>query len=70
MDPEGYISFKSSSTVLGEGVYQFIRGGMYGAIWGMVTPFPAPGSAAALAGMSSRYCYYDSQCFISLRDED
>ncbi len=65
MDPEGYVSYKSSSTVLGEGVYQFIRGGMYGAIWGMITPFPAPGTAAALAGMST-YCLSD---VISLGDE-
>lgn len=55
MDPEGYISFRSSSTVLAEGVYQFLRGGVYGAIWGVVTPFPAPGSAAAAAGEFNCY---------------
>jgi hypothetical protein len=50
MNPEGYASFRSSSTVVAEGVYQFLRGGVYGAIWGMITPFPAPGTAAAAAG--------------------
>lgn len=50
MDPDGYVSFRSSSTVIAEGVYQFLRGGVYGAIWGMITPFPASGTAAAAAG--------------------
>eukprot|EP00545_Synedropsis_sp_CCMP1620_P014420 CAMPEP_0119005412 /NCGR_PEP_ID=MMETSP1176-20130426/1706_1 /TAXON_ID=265551 /ORGANISM="Synedropsis recta cf, Strain CCMP1620" /LENGTH=145 /DNA_ID=CAMNT_0006957217 /DNA_START=15 /DNA_END=452 /DNA_ORIENTATION=+ len=53
MDPEGYVSFKSSSTVVSEAVYQFLRGGVYGAIWGMVTPFPALGTVAAAAEAST-----------------
>jgi len=41
MNPDGfgYVSYKSNSTVIAEGVYQFLRGSLYGAIWGMVTPF-------------------------------
>lgn len=37
MDPDGYVSYRSSSTVLSEGVYQFLRGSLYGAIWGLVS---------------------------------
>lgn len=54
MDPDGYTSYRSSSTVLGEGVFQFLRGSVYGAVWSVITPFPAPGSPAALAGMLRR----------------
>lgn len=43
-DQYGHISYVTPSTVLAEGVYQFLRGSLYGAIWGMVTPFYAPGS--------------------------
>ena len=49
MDRQQYGSFQSSSTVVAEGVYQFIRGSMFGAIWGAVTPFPD----LTLAGASS-----------------
>jgi hypothetical protein len=31
-------------------VYQFMHGGLLGAAWGMVTPFPVPGSVAAAKG--------------------
>ncbi|KAL7571187.1 hypothetical protein ACA910_010615 [Epithemia clementina (nom. ined.)] len=47
--PHGFVSYKSFKTVTAEAVYQFINGSMYGAIWGLVTPFPAPGSAEAIA---------------------
>mmetsp|Transcript_28629 Transcript_28629/g.32741 ORF Transcript_28629/g.32741 Transcript_28629/m.32741 type:complete len:148 (+) Transcript_28629:57-500(+) len=48
MNTDEYVSYKSSRTVISEGVYQFIRGSIFGSIWGLITPFPAPGSAAAL----------------------
>jgi hypothetical protein len=41
------VSIVSPSTVVSEGVYQFLRGSIYGAIWGMVTPFYPPGSPGA-----------------------
>jgi hypothetical protein len=31
------VSIVSPSTVVSEGVYQFLRGSIYGAIWGMVS---------------------------------
>lgn len=64
MDPDGFglVSYKSSSTVVAESVYQFLRGSLYGAIWGMVTPFQmAPESpgvfkpAAPFSSLSSVY---------------
>mmetsp|Transcript_1823 Transcript_1823/g.2510 ORF Transcript_1823/g.2510 Transcript_1823/m.2510 type:complete len:146 (+) Transcript_1823:83-520(+) len=53
MDSNGYVSYKSSETVVSEGVYQFLRGSIYGAIWGLITPFPAPGSPAATLEMTT-----------------
>jgi len=41
-------SIRSSSTVLAEGVFQGIQGAIYGAIWGLVTPFHVPGSFGAI----------------------
>mmetsp|Transcript_19828 Transcript_19828/g.25530 ORF Transcript_19828/g.25530 Transcript_19828/m.25530 type:complete len:152 (+) Transcript_19828:179-634(+) len=46
-DSSGFVSYKSTKTVYAETVYQFIHGSLYGAIWGLVTPFPAPGSEAS-----------------------
>ena len=47
---------KNTSTVVAEAVYQLIKGGMYGALWGCVTPFhpitstsPQQGSIKAVA---------------------
>mmetsp|Transcript_18231 Transcript_18231/g.25735 ORF Transcript_18231/g.25735 Transcript_18231/m.25735 type:complete len:144 (+) Transcript_18231:90-521(+) len=42
-------SYRSKSTVAAEGAYQFMKGGLYGAVWGIVTPFHAPGSANAIS---------------------
>lgn len=42
-----FLSYKTPNTVLAESVYQFMHGSLYGAAWGAVTPFPAPGTAAA-----------------------
>ncbi|GAX26963.1 hypothetical protein FisN_9Lh266 [Fistulifera solaris] len=42
-----FMSYKSPKTVVAESVFQFMHGLIYGAAWGLVTPFPAPGSAAA-----------------------
>ena len=57
MDPEVHAYYRSSPAVIGEGVYQFLRGGVYGAIWSLITPFPpntsklsAQQKAAAIAG--------------------
>ncbi|GKZ00897.1 hypothetical protein MPSEU_001041300 [Mayamaea pseudoterrestris] len=47
-DRSVFMSYKSSKTVAAETVYQFLHGALYGGVWGLVTPFPAPGSAAAL----------------------
>lgn len=41
-------SYRTPSTVISDAVYQVIRGCAYGAVWGMVTPFHAPGSAGAI----------------------
>lgn len=46
-DGLGFISYRSPRTVVAESVYQFMHGCLYGAAWGLVTPFPVPGSAAA-----------------------
>lgn len=43
-----YVSYKSPKTIVAETVYHFIRGGIYGAAFGLVTPFHPPGSKAAL----------------------
>eukprot|EP00934_Nitzschia_sp_Nitz4_P000937 Nitzschia sp. Nitz4//scaffold96_size78090//20687//21285//NITZ4_005488-RA/size78090-augustus-gene-0.12-mRNA-1//-1//CDS//3329560555//937//frame0 len=43
-----YVGYKSPSSIVAETVYHFLRGGLYGAAFGLVTPFPAPGSAAAI----------------------
>ena len=43
-----YVSYKSPTTIMAETVYHFIRGGIYGAAFGLVTPFHPPGSNAAL----------------------
>lgn len=47
------VSYRTSSTVWAEGVYQFLRGSLYGAVWGLVTPFHAPGSMGAAAEAST-----------------
>jgi len=36
--------YKDTSIVVAESVYQFIKGGIYGALWGCVTPFHPPNS--------------------------
>ena len=38
------------STALSDGVYKFINGAMFGSIWGLVTPFHAPGTIGAAQG--------------------
>jgi hypothetical protein len=43
----GFISYRRPRTVISESVYQFLHGLLYGAAWGLVTPIPAVGSAAA-----------------------
>jgi hypothetical protein len=43
-----YVSYKSPTTIVAETVYHFIRGGIYGAAFGLVTPFHPPGSKEAL----------------------
>jgi hypothetical protein len=43
-----YVSYKSPTTIVAETVYHFLRGGIYGAAFGLVTPFYAPGSPGAL----------------------
>jgi hypothetical protein len=42
--------YRTPSTVVSDAVYQVIRGCIYGGVWGMVTPFHAPGSAEAIKG--------------------
>jgi hypothetical protein len=34
-----YVSYKSPTTVVAETVYHFLRGGMYGAAFGLVRDF-------------------------------
>ena len=51
MDPAGYVSYRSSSTVISEGVYQFLRGSLFGAIWGAVTPFHTSSSSPSAGKM-------------------
>lgn len=63
MNADGYRSYADPSTVLAEGVHQFIQGAIFGSIWSMVTPFPAPGSSAALAGTSSVVRLLDAKRF-------
>lgn len=50
MDPHAYVSVVTPSVVVAEGVYQFLRGSMFGAIWGLVTPFYPLFSAGAAKG--------------------
>jgi hypothetical protein len=40
-----YVSYISPKTIVTETVYHFLRGSVYGAAYGMVTPFYLPGSA-------------------------
>lgn len=40
-------SSRSPSTVVADGIHQFLIGSLYGGIFGLVTPFHAPGSAQA-----------------------
>ena len=49
-----YVSYKSPTTIVAETVYHFLRGGMYGAAFGLVTPFHPPNSPAALKGKPSQ----------------
>lgn len=49
----GFVSYRNSSTVIAESVHQFLYGAFYGSIWGLVTPFPAPGTAAAARELST-----------------
>jgi hypothetical protein len=49
MEPrQQYASYMSSSSVMSEGVYQFLTGCIFGAIGGMVTPFPPRGRSSML----------------------
>ena len=48
-----YVSYKTPSTIVTETVYHFLRGGIYGAAYGLVTPFHPPGSKEALAEAST-----------------
>eukprot|EP00980_Cylindrotheca_fusiformis_P016696 scaffold5024_cov136-Cylindrotheca_fusiformis.AAC.25 len=43
-----YVGYKTPATIVTETVYHFIRGSIYGAAFGLVTPFHPPGSKAAL----------------------
>jgi len=43
-----YVSYKSPKTIMAETVYHFLRGGLYGAAFGMVTPFYEAGSKGAI----------------------
>jgi len=43
-----YVSYKSPKTIIAETVYHFLRGGLYGAAFGMVTPFYEAGSKGAI----------------------
>lgn len=43
-----YVSYKSPKTIMAETVYHFFRGGLYGACFGMVTPFYEAGSKGAI----------------------
>ena len=44
-----YVSYASPATVVADAVYHFIRGSLYGAAYGCVTPFYAPGTEGAIA---------------------
>ena len=46
-----YVYYQTPSTIISETVYHFLRGGIYGAAFGLVTPFHAPGSFGAIQGM-------------------
>jgi hypothetical protein len=43
-EPYEYVSYISPKTIMTETVYHFLRGSIYGAAYGMVTPFYMPGS--------------------------
>mmetsp|Transcript_23356 Transcript_23356/g.65159 ORF Transcript_23356/g.65159 Transcript_23356/m.65159 type:complete len:143 (+) Transcript_23356:145-573(+) len=47
-DDYEYVSYKGPRTIVAETVYCFLRGSLYGAAFGLVTPFHAPGSPGAL----------------------
>mmetsp|Transcript_7523 Transcript_7523/g.13560 ORF Transcript_7523/g.13560 Transcript_7523/m.13560 type:complete len:150 (-) Transcript_7523:459-908(-) len=46
-DPFQLGSSRNPSTVVADGVNQFLIGSLYGGMWGLVTPFHAPGSVQA-----------------------
>mmetsp|Transcript_20134 Transcript_20134/g.24059 ORF Transcript_20134/g.24059 Transcript_20134/m.24059 type:complete len:139 (-) Transcript_20134:52-468(-) len=43
----------NSSTAIAEGVFQGIQGCIYGAIWGLMTPFHVAGSPGAIAELKT-----------------
>mmetsp|Transcript_20485 Transcript_20485/g.46499 ORF Transcript_20485/g.46499 Transcript_20485/m.46499 type:complete len:144 (+) Transcript_20485:69-500(+) len=47
-DEYEYVSYKSSKTIVAETVYHFFRGGLYGAAFGLVTPFYEAGTKGAI----------------------
>lgn len=47
-DDYEYVSYKSPKTIVAETVYHFFRGGLYGAAFGMVTPFYESGTQGAI----------------------
>mmetsp|Transcript_55100 Transcript_55100/g.133877 ORF Transcript_55100/g.133877 Transcript_55100/m.133877 type:complete len:154 (-) Transcript_55100:1224-1685(-) len=47
--PYEYVSYASPATVVADALYHFIRGSLYGAAYGAVTPFFAHGTAGAIA---------------------
>jgi len=47
-DDYEYVSYKGPTTIAAETVYHFLRGSLYGAAFGLVTPFHPPGSPKAL----------------------
>lgn len=51
MDPPQHLAFLPTySTAVSDGVYKFLNGAIFGSIWGMVTPFHAPGTIGAIQG--------------------
>jgi hypothetical protein len=47
-DAYEYVSYKSPKTIMAETFYHFCRGGLYGAAFGMVTPFYEVGTKGAI----------------------